>query len=60
MSLQRHIANLPKESEVLFPPLTFLGPMCKKDENGVKQPKPPLVARVGAATFTIVDVQPQK
>ena len=45
---------------MLFPPLTYLGLVRVKDENGVEQPKPPLVVRVGAATFTIVDVQPQK
>jgi len=54
------LSCFPAESEVLFPPLTYLGPVREKDENGVEQPKPPLVVRVGAATFTIVDVQPQK
>ena len=42
---------MPAESEVLFPPQTFLGPACEKDENGVEQPKPPGVVRVGAAMF---------
>jgi hypothetical protein len=54
------LSCFPAEEEVLFPPLTYLGPMREKDKNGVEQPKPPLVVRVGAATFTIVDVQPQK
>ena len=54
------LSCFPAESEVLFPPLTYLGPMCEQDENGVEQPKAPRVVRVGAATFTIVDVQPQK
>jgi len=54
------LSCFPAESEVLFPPLTYLGPMREKDENGVEQPKAPLVVRVGATTFTIVDVQPQK
>jgi hypothetical protein len=54
------LSCFPAESEVLFPPLTYLGPMREKDENGIEQPKPPLVVRVGAATFTVVDVQPQK
>jgi hypothetical protein len=54
------LSCFPAESEVLFPPLTYLGPMREEDENGVEQPKAPLVVRVGATTFTIVDVQPQK
>jgi hypothetical protein len=54
------LSCFPAESEVLFPPLTYLGPVREKDENGVEQPKPPLVVRVGAATFTIVDVRPEK
>jgi hypothetical protein len=54
------LSCFPAESEVLFPPLTYLGPVREKDENGVEHPKPPLVVRVGASTFTVVDVQPQK
>jgi hypothetical protein len=54
------LSCFPAESEVLFPPLTYLGPVREKDEHGVEHPKPPLVVRVGAASFTIVDVQPQK
>jgi hypothetical protein len=54
------LSCFPAESEVLFPPLTYLGPVREKDENGVEQPKPPLVVMVGSATFTIVDVQPEK
>jgi len=54
------LSCFPAESEVLFPPLTYLGPVREKDEHGVEHPKPPLVVRVGTATFTIVDVQPQK
>ena len=42
---------MPAESEVLFPPQTYLGPAREKDENGVEQPKPPRVVRVGAAMF---------
>ena len=53
------ISCFPAESEVLFPPLTYLGPVREKDENGVEQLKPPLVVSVGAATFSVVDVQPQ-
>jgi len=30
--------------------------MREKNANGVERPKPPLVMRVGAATFTIVGV----
>ena len=54
------LSCFPAELEVLFPPLTYLGPMREKDADGVERPKPPLVVRVGAATFTIVDVQPEK
>ena len=54
------LSCFPAESEVLFPPLTYLCPVRQKDENGVEQAQPPLVVRVGAATFTIVDVQPEK
>jgi len=54
------LSCFPAESEVLFPPLTYLCPMREEDENGVEQPKAPLVVRVGGSTFTIVDVQPQK
>jgi len=54
------LSCFPAELEVLFPPLTYLGQMREKDANGVERPKPPLVVRVGAATFTIVDVQPEK
>jgi len=54
------LSCFPAEAEVRFPPLTYLGPVRENDENGVKRPKPPLVVRVGAATFTVVDVQPQK
>jgi hypothetical protein len=54
------LSCFPAESEVLFPPLTYLDPVREKDENGVLQPKSPLVVRVGASTFTVVDVQPQK
>ena len=54
------LSAFPAESEVLFPPLTYLCPVREKDENGVERPKPPLVVRVGAATVTIFDVHPQK
>ena len=54
------LSCFPAESEVLFPPLTYLCPVREPDENGVEQPKPPLVISIGPATFTIVDVQPQK
>jgi len=54
------LSCFPAESEVLFPPLTYLGPVREQDENGVQQPKAPLVFRVGVATFTVVDVLPQK
>jgi len=54
------LSAFPGEAEVLFPPLTYLGPVREKDEDGVEQNKPPLVIMVGDAVFTIVDVQPQK
>jgi hypothetical protein len=54
------LSCFPAESEVLFPPLTYLGPVREKDEHGLEHPKPPVVVRVGASTFTVVDVQPQK
>jgi hypothetical protein len=54
------LSCFPAESEVLFPPLTYLGPVREKDENGVQRPKSPLVVRVGASTFTVIDVQPQQ
>jgi len=53
------LSAFPAESEVLFPPLTYLGPVREKDENGVEQPKPPQEIKVGQATFSIVDVEPQ-
>ena len=54
------LSCFPAESEVLFPPLTYLCPVREKDEDGVERPKPPTVARVNGASFTIVDVLPQK
>ena len=54
------LSAFPGEAEVLFPPLTYLGPVREKDENGLEQNKPPQVIKVGDAVFTIVDVQPKK
>jgi len=54
------LSAFPAESEVVFPPLTYLGPVREKDENGVEQPKKPQVMQVGGASLSVLDVQPQK
>jgi len=54
------LSVFPAESEVIFPPLTYLCPVREMDATGLEWPKPPHVIRVGAATVTIFDVQPKK
>ena len=39
----------PREAELLFPPLTYLGPTGD----------PPVTVTVGHASFTVIDVRPQ-
>ncbi|KAJ1470781.1 hypothetical protein T484DRAFT_1917230 [Baffinella frigidus] len=54
------LSAFPAESEVVFSPLTYLGAVREKDENGVEQPKKPQMMTVGGASLSVLDVQPQK
>ena len=45
--LRSHSSCFPNESEILFPPLTYLEPTGQREE-----------VRLDGATFTIVEVKP--